>query len=131
MLVAMIIQKQLNPPPQDKMQRDMMRIFPFFLTFIMAKFSSGLVIYWTFSALLSVLQQSIIMRSMGVPIYIFEKNKFEEKLDQQLDDGSPGVHPLAEMAEEEVEGAMFGDEEQEETPKQIKPPKPKKKKKKK
>lgn len=129
MLVAMMIQKKLNPPPQDKIQRDMMRIFPFMLTFIMAGFASGLVIYWTFSAALSVVQQAIIMRSMGVPIYIFEKEKYEEELDKKLDDGSPGVHPLAEMAEDEVEDAIFGEDE--EPPKDIKPPKPKKKKKKK
>ncbi|MBI1300976.1 MAG: membrane protein insertase YidC [Alphaproteobacteria bacterium] len=129
MLVAMMIQKKLNPPPQDKIQRDMMNIFPFMLTFIMAGFASGLVIYWTFSAILSVFQQAFIMRSMGVPIYIFEKDKYEEELNKKLDSGSPGVHPLAEMAEDEIEDAMFGDDA--ELLKDIKPPKPKKKKKKK
>lgn len=124
MLVAMLFQKKLNPPPQDKLQRDMMNIFPFFITFIMAGFASGLVIYWTFSAILSVMQQAYIMRSMGVPIYIFEKDKFKEELEEKIEEG-PDVNPLVGMAEEEAEKALF-DEEQE-PPKPMTPPKPKKK----
>lgn len=131
MLAGMLFQKKLNPPPQDKMQRDMMNIFPFFITFIMAGFASGLVIYWAISAILSIIQQAIIMRSMDVPIYLFEKDKFKEELEAKVEEG-PDVHPLIEMAEEEAEKAMFGEgEEPEEPPKPIKPPKPKKKKKKK
>ncbi len=110
MLVVMLVQKHLNPPPQDKLQRDMMTLFPFFITFIMAKFASGLVIYWTFSALFSVIQQMIIMRSMGVPIYLFNKDEFKEELEKKVEEG-PDVHPLIEMAEEEAEKALFGDGE--------------------
>ena len=127
MLVAMLFQKKLNPPPQDKIQRDMMNIFPFFITFIMAGFASGLVIYWTFSAILSVLQQAYIMKSMGVPIYIFEKDKFQEELEKKVEEG-PDVYPLAEMVEDETEKALFGDDQgAAEPPKEITPPKPKKK----
>ncbi len=131
MLVVMLVQKKLNPPPQDKMQRDMMNFFPFFITFIMAKFASGLVIYWTFSALLSIIQQAIIMRSMNVPIYIFNRDKFKEELETKVDEG-PDVHPLIEMAEDEAEKALFGEGEKDTEPtKPIKPLKPKKSKKKK
>lgn len=130
MLVAMLMQKKLNPPPQDSTQRFMMNIFPFFITFIMSKFASGLVIYWTLSATLSVMQQAYIMRSLGVPIYIFNKDKFKEELEAKSAEG-PDVHPLVEMTEDEVEKAMFGDGDEEEEPKKvISPPKPKKKKKK-
>ena len=62
MLVAMMIQRKLNPPPTDPIQRDMAMYFPFMMTFIMAKFASGLVIYWTVSAFFGVMQQMIIMR---------------------------------------------------------------------
>tara|TARA_B100001989_G_C24540211_1_gene467097 strand:- start:180 stop:2087 length:1908 start_codon:yes stop_codon:yes gene_type:complete len=130
MLVVMIIQKQLNPPPQDKIQRDMMTIFPFFITWIMAGFASGLVIYWTFSGLIGIIQQLIIMRSLNVPIYIFNKDQFEQKLEEQVEQG-PGVHPLIEMAEDEAEKALFDEESGVPAPKEIKPPKPKKSKKKK
>lgn len=135
MLVAMLAQKKLNPPPQDATQRMMMNIFPFFITFIMAGFASGLVMYWAFSATLSVIQQSIIMKSMGVPIYFFNKKKYAEIAEQEKEmlekakDG-PDAHPLIDMAEQEAEKALFGEEEDQPI-KDIKPPKPKKSKKKK
>lgn len=129
MLCVMLVQKRLNPPPQDKLQRDMMRYFPFFITYVMSKFASGLVIYWTFSALISVIQQTIIMRSMGVPIYLFEKDKFEKQLEEDLKKG-PDVHPLAEMAEKEVEEVLFKEGEEDASGQEIKPPKPRRKKKK-
>lgn len=91
----------------------------------MAGFASGLLIYWTISAVLSVIQQMYIMKSLGVPIYIFEKDKFAEKLEEQVSKG-PAVHPLVEMAEDEAEKALFGEDE-EGAAKEISPPKLKKK----
>ena len=122
MLLAMVLQRKLNPPPQDPIQRDMATYFPFMMAFMMSRFASGLVIYWTFSAAISVLQQMIIMKRMDVPIYLFSKDPAEKKLDKQVDEG-PAVHPLVDMAEDEVEEALFD----EHSPKEISPPKPKKK----
>lgn len=129
MLLAMLVQKKLNPPPQDKFQRDLMAIFPFFIAFIMSKFASGLVIYWTFSALISVLQQMFIMHRLGVPIHILGQTEEEEEMEEALEKG-PDVHPLSAMAEDEAEHALF-DEHGNEIQKEISPPKPKKSKKKK
>lgn len=78
MLVLMLIQKQLNPPPQDQIQKDMMNFMPWIMTYVLSKFASGLVIYWAFSNLLSVIQQAMIMRSMGVPIYLFSPDEAKE-----------------------------------------------------
>jgi YidC/Oxa1 family membrane protein insertase len=130
MLVTMLIQKNLNPPPQDKLQKDIATFMPFFFCFIMAKFAAGLVIYWTFSGFIGVIQQIIIMKRMNVPVHLFGETAEEKKLDEQIDKG-PGVHPIAEMVEDEVEDALFGDGEEEAPKKEIKPPKPKKSKKKK
>ena len=124
MLFFMLLQQQLNPPPTDKTQAMMMKVMPFMFTFIFAKFAAGLVIYWTFSNALSVLQQYILMRSMGVPVYFFRKPDEEKKLEEALAEG-PAVHPGIEMLEEKVEEALFG----EEPPPVVTPPKPKKKKK--
>ena len=44
---------------------------PWIMTYVLSSFASGLVIYWTFSNLLSVIQQAVIMKKMGVPIYLF------------------------------------------------------------
>jgi len=130
MLVGMIIQKKLNPPPQDPLQRDMATYFPFFMTYILSKFPSGLVVYWTVSAFVGIAQQIIIMRAMNVPIYLFGQSESEEEIEKSVDEGGPVVHPLVEMAEHDVEEAMFGDHDEEHDdenpPKVITPPKKKK-----
>jgi YidC/Oxa1 family membrane protein insertase len=43
-------------------QAKMMLLMPVMLTFMFAQLPSGLVIYWTFSNILSIAQQSFIMR---------------------------------------------------------------------
>ncbi len=131
MLVFLLIQKKMNPPPQDPIQKQMMTFFPFFITYILSSFPSGLVIYWTCGNILSVLQQYIIMTRMGVPVYLFNRSKYDELLEKQIDEG-PAVHPGLEMISEEVEEALFGSEEGEKgAAKPVSAPKPKKKKKKK
>lgn len=118
MLVAMLVQKNLNPPPQDKMQKDIAMYMPFFFAFIMAKFAAGLVIYWSFSAIIGVLQQIIIMKSMNVPIHLFGETRDEEIAEANAAEKLAEIEP--------------GEEEKEpEAPKKISPPKPKKSKKKK
>jgi len=129
MLVAMFIQKKLSPPPDDPIQRDMMNIFPFMITFIMSKFASGLVIYWAFSAIIGVIQQMIIMYRMGVPIHILGQSPEEQALEEAMKD-SPQVDPSGAMIEKEIEEGLFGHEEAD-APKEIKPPPKKKSKKKK
>ena len=70
--LTMYFQKRLNPPPADPMQAKIMMYMPFFMTFILAKFAAGLVIYWTWSNLLGVLQQYFIMRKMGVDVHLIK-----------------------------------------------------------
>lgn len=123
MLLGMLIQKSMNPPPQDPIQAQMMNLMPWFMTFIMAGFASGLVIYWTVSNLLSIIQQFIIMKSMGVEVKFFHKSPAEEKLEEQVKHG-PAVHPGAEMIEDRLEHAILGDE-----PTTVTPPKGRRKKK--
>ncbi len=131
MLVFMILQKKMNPPPQDKMQKTMMDIMPFFITYILAQFAAGLVIYWTFSNALSVVQQYIIMKSMGVEPHLF-KSKEQKEMEKDLA-ANPATHPGLEVIEHEVEDALFGEgeEKKKEEKKPVSKPKPKKSKKKK
>jgi YidC/Oxa1 family membrane protein insertase len=129
MMVAMLVQRQMNPPPQDPIQAKMMQIMPYFMTFIMASFAAGLVIYWTVSNVLSIIQQYIIMRSMGVEVTFFHKSAAEKKLTEDVKKG-PAIHPELEMIEDKVEDALFGDHAPAE-PTTVTPPKPFKKKKKK
>lgn len=127
MLVFMILQKKMSPPPQDKMQKTMMDIMPFFITYILSKYAVGLVIYWTFSNALSVVQQYIIMKSMGVEPHLF-RSKEQKALEKKIASG-PAVHPELVVVEHEVEDALFGEEDKE--IKTVSAPKPKKSRKKK
>ena len=72
MILTLLVQRSMNPPPTDPVVRDMFRFMPYFMGFIMSGFAAGLVIYWTFSNVLSVLQQYTIMRMMGVEVKLFQ-----------------------------------------------------------
>jgi YidC/Oxa1 family membrane protein insertase len=85
--ITMFVQMQMNPPPPDPIQARMFQILPIFFTFILASFPAGLVIYWAWNNLLSVLQQGYIMRRNGVAIELFSniglKRKAKSAADQK------------------------------------------------
>ena len=64
--ITMFLQQRLNPQPADPVQAKVMMFLPVMFTFLFSTFSAGLVIYWTWNNLLSIAQQWIIMRRMGV-----------------------------------------------------------------
>lgn len=62
---TMILQQKMSPPPGDPVQAKMMTFMPIVFTVIFINFSSGLVLYWLVSNILSISQQ----------YYISKKNK--------------------------------------------------------
>jgi YidC/Oxa1 family membrane protein insertase len=70
--VTMWVQMKLNPAPPDPAQKMMFDWMPVIFTFMLAGFSSGLVIYWAWNNTLSVIQQSVIMRRNGAKIELFD-----------------------------------------------------------
>jgi YidC/Oxa1 family membrane protein insertase len=60
--LTMFLQQKLNPQPADPAQAKAFMIMPFFLTFLLASFPAGLVIYWAWNNILSMAQQWAIMR---------------------------------------------------------------------
>ena len=61
--VTMWAQQKLNPQTSmDPTQQKILSFLPVIFTFILANFSAGLVIYWTWNSILSALQQWYIMR---------------------------------------------------------------------
>lgn len=64
--ITMFIQQKLNPAPVNKDQARMFMMLPIIFTFMMGHFAAGLVIYWSLSNILSILQQKAIMRKNGV-----------------------------------------------------------------
>jgi YidC/Oxa1 family membrane protein insertase len=65
--LTMFLQTKLNPQPADPVQAKVMLFLPVMFTFLFATFPAGLVIYWTWNNILSIAQQWVIMRRMGVP----------------------------------------------------------------
>jgi YidC/Oxa1 family membrane protein insertase len=69
---TMFVQMRLNPAPPDPVQQKVFAWMPLFFTFLLARFPAGLVIYWAWNNLLSVIQQSVIMSRQGVEIPLLE-----------------------------------------------------------
>jgi YidC/Oxa1 family membrane protein insertase len=69
--ITMWVQMRLNPAPADPIQASMFNWMPLIFTFMLASMPAGLVIYWTWSNLLSILQQSFIMKRNGAEIDLF------------------------------------------------------------
>jgi YidC/Oxa1 family membrane protein insertase len=79
--ITMWFQMKLNPTPPDPTQQMIFNWMPLIFTFMLAGFPAGLVIYWAWNNLLSVIQQSFIMRRNGVKVELFDnlKSTFAKK----------------------------------------------------
>jgi YidC/Oxa1 family membrane protein insertase len=64
--VSMYLLQALSPPPTDPTQAQIFRLFPLMFTVMFAAFPAGLVMYWTWSNTVTILQQYIIMRRQGM-----------------------------------------------------------------
>lgn len=79
---GMWFQMSLNPPPPDPTQRQIFAMLPFIFVFLFASFASGLVLYWVWNTILSIVQQLVIMKKNGVEVewrerfsFLFPKDK--------------------------------------------------------
>ena len=66
--VSMWLQMKMNPQPPDPVQQKIFALMPVVFTFMLGQFAAGLVIYWSWNNTLSILQQYVIMKRMGVKI---------------------------------------------------------------
>lgn len=72
---TMFVQMKMNPAPPDPTQKMIFDWMPVFFTFLLASFPAGLVIYWAWNNLLSVLQQGFIMQKHGAKIELWDNLK--------------------------------------------------------
>ena len=63
---SMWLSQAMNPPAADPTQQRIFALMPLIFTFTLSQFTVGLLIYWTWSNLLSILQQYFIMHRFGV-----------------------------------------------------------------
>ena len=69
--LTFFLQTKLNPAPTDQIQKTLFTWMPIFMIFIAANFPIGLVIYWAWNGLLSIIQQAYIMKKQGMEIALF------------------------------------------------------------
>ena len=60
--ITMFLQQRLNPAPVDPMQKKMMQLLPIMFTGFFAFFPAGLVLYWIVNNVLTIAQQTFIMK---------------------------------------------------------------------
>src|SRR5256712_12700945 len=60
--VTMFMQQKMTPTTGDPRQAKMMLLMPFIFTFMFLNLPSGLVLYWTVSNVLQILQQKLMNR---------------------------------------------------------------------
>ena len=77
--MTMWVQMQLNPQQPDPMQQRIFNWMPVLFTFLLASFPAGLVIYWAWNNVLSLLQQYTIMRKNKTEVHLW-KNLGIEKI---------------------------------------------------
>ena len=73
------VQTKMNPAPADPATAQMFTYMPIMFTFMFAAFPAGLVIYYTWSNLLTMAQQYVMMRRHGVEIHLFNNLPFSKK----------------------------------------------------
>jgi YidC/Oxa1 family membrane protein insertase len=70
--ITMFIQMKMNPEPTDPIQKQAFAWLPVVFTFMMGSFASGLIIYWSWSNILSVIQQAAMMKKAGAKIELWD-----------------------------------------------------------
>jgi len=100
--VTLMLQQRLNPPMQDPTQAKVMQLMPIIITALMAHMPAGLVIYWSWSNCLSIVQQYVLMRQEGVEVSFFHKSSADKKMEEMVAHG-PHIHPAAEEIAEDLE----------------------------
>jgi YidC/Oxa1 family membrane protein insertase len=79
--ITMFLQMRMNPTPPDPTQQMIFNWMPVVFTFMLAQFPAGLVIYWAWNNLLSIIQQGVIMKRQGAKIELWDNlvNMFKRK----------------------------------------------------
>ncbi len=73
--LTFFLQTKLNPAPPDPIQKTLFTWMPILMVFIAANFPVGLVIYWAWNGILSILQQIYIMKKQGTEIALFARSE--------------------------------------------------------
>ncbi|WP_455476770.1 membrane protein insertase YidC [Bartonella sp. B41] len=73
--ITMFLQMRMTPLPQDRAQAIIFTWIPVIFTFMLSSLPVGLVIYWAWNNVLSMIQQSVIMKRQGAKIELLDNLK--------------------------------------------------------
>jgi YidC/Oxa1 family membrane protein insertase len=73
--ITMWVQMQLNPPNPDPVQAQVFKWMPVMFTFLLGTFPAGLVIYWAWNNVLSIIQQWHITKQQGAEVHLMSNIK--------------------------------------------------------
>ncbi|ADR52062.1 putative inner membrane protein translocase component YidC [Candidatus Liberibacter solanacearum CLso-ZC1] len=73
MSLSMFLQLKMSPPPTDKGQAIVLNWMPVVFVFALSSFPAGLIIYWSWSNIISIIQQTVIMKMYGAKIDIIDR----------------------------------------------------------
>ncbi|MFV0256031.1 membrane protein insertase YidC [Candidatus Liberibacter solanacearum] len=73
MSLSMFLQMKMSPPPTDKGQAIILNWMPVIFVFALSSFPAGLIIYWSWSNIISIIQQTVIMKMYGAKIDIIDR----------------------------------------------------------
>jgi YidC/Oxa1 family membrane protein insertase len=93
--VTMWLQMQLNPKQADPVQQQIFNWMPVMFTFMLGTFPAGLVIYWAWNNVLSIIQQSLIMTRQGVEVPIWNNLGLDKLFGGAVPAGGPRVGTAA------------------------------------
>jgi YidC/Oxa1 family membrane protein insertase len=79
---TMYLLQGMSAPPTDPTQKMIMQFLPLIFLLLFAGFAAGLVIYWTWSNIITIVQQYLIMRKNGV------ETEFDKFLKKRLGAGA-------------------------------------------
>ena len=63
MALTMFLQQKMSPAPTDPVQAQVMKFMPLIFLFMFSSFPAGLLIYWSWNNILSIIQQYYINKS--------------------------------------------------------------------
>ncbi len=78
--ITMWVQMQLNPQQPDPIQQKLFNWMPVMFTFMLASFPVGLVIYWAWNNILSLIQQYHITKKNGAEVHLWKNLGIEKWL---------------------------------------------------
>jgi YidC/Oxa1 family membrane protein insertase len=88
--LTMWMQMQLNPQQADPMQQRIFNWMPVLFTFLLGNFAVGLVIYWAWNNVLTLIQQYTIMKRNGAEPQLWKNLGIEKMLAGARSGGGDG-----------------------------------------